>query len=150
MLFLNSWLLAGLVAVTIPVIIHLVRRQAAKPLDWGAMRFLFDTLSVRRRKMEWEDLLLMATRCLLLALIALAIARPFLTPDSQIPWMFVLPAALAGVALMGASYVLSSGKARWITRGIAVILLLTALSLGWWEKVFNLRRSEERRVGKEC
>ncbi len=142
MLFLNPWLLAGLVAITLPIIIHLVRRQAAKPLDWGAMRFLFDTISVRRRKMEWEDLLLMATRCLLLALIALAIARPFLTPDSKIPWLFVLPAALAGVALLGASFVLGGFKARWITRGVATLLLLTALGLGWWEKYFNLRRFE--------
>ncbi len=142
MLFLNPWLLAGLAAVSLPIIIHLVRRQAAKPLDWGAMRFLFDTISVRRRKMEWEDLLLMATRCLLLALIALAVARPFLTPDSRIPWLFVLPAALAGVALLGASFVLSGFKARWITRGIATLLLLTALTLGWWEKFLNLRRFE--------
>ena len=84
MLFLNPWLLAGLLAVSIPIIIHLIRRQAAKPMDWGAMRFLFDTISVRRRKMEWEDLLLMAARCLLLCLIALAVARPFLTPDSRV------------------------------------------------------------------
>ena len=48
MLFLNPWLLAGLAAVSIPVIIHLVRQQAAKPVDWGAMRFLFDTIAVRR------------------------------------------------------------------------------------------------------
>ena len=70
MLFFHPWMLLGLVAVTIPIIIHLMRRQAAKPMDWGAMRFLMDTISVRRRRMEWEDLLLMAARCLLLALVA--------------------------------------------------------------------------------
>ena len=73
MLFLNPWLLAGLVGVSIPIIIHLVRQQAAKPIDWGAMRFLFDTLAIRRRRMQWEDLLLMAARCLLLGLLALAL-----------------------------------------------------------------------------
>ena len=122
MLFLHPWLLAGLVAVSIPIIIHLMRRQAAKPMDWGAMRFLFDTISVRRRKMEWEDLLLMAARCLLLALVALAIARPFLAPDSQVPWMFVLPAGLLGIALLGASFVLSGRKARWLSRIAAAVL----------------------------
>ena len=142
MLFLNPWLLAGLLAVSIPIIIHLIRRQAAKPMDWGAMRFLFDTISVRRRKMEWEDLLLMAARCLLLCLIALAVARPFLTPDSRVPWMFVLPAALLGIALLGASFVLSSRKMQWMTRGTAILLLLLALALGFWEKVLNLRRFE--------
>ena len=66
MLFLHPWMLLGLAAIGLPILIHLVRRQAAKPIDWGAMRFLFDTISVRRRKMEWEDLLLMAARCLLM------------------------------------------------------------------------------------
>ena len=46
MLFFHPWMLLGLVAVTIPIIIHLMRRQAAKPMDWGAMRFLMDTISV--------------------------------------------------------------------------------------------------------
>jgi len=141
-LFLNPWLLAGLLAAAIPIIIHLVRQQAAKPIEWGAMRFLFDTISVRRRKMEWEDLLLMAARCLLLALLALALARPFIPPDSNIPWLFVLPADLIGIALFGGSFVLGSRKARWITRGLAVALLAGAAGLGLLEKVLNLKRFE--------
>lgn len=142
MLFLNPWLLAGLVAATIPIIIHLVRQQAAKPIEWGAMRFLFDTISIRRRKMEWEDLLLMAARCLLLALLALALARPFIPPDSNIPWLFVLPAGLIGIALFGGSFVLSSVKARWLIRVVAVALLLAATGLVMMEKFLNLKRFE--------
>ena len=75
MLFLNPWLLIGLTGVLVPIILHMMRRQSAKPLDWGAMRFLFDTVAMRRRRMEWEDMLLMAARCLLIALLALALAR---------------------------------------------------------------------------
>ncbi|MCW1912515.1 PA14 domain-containing protein [Luteolibacter sp. GHJ8] len=141
MLFLNPWLLAGLAGVGIPIIIHLVRRQAAKPIEWGAMRFLFDTVAMRRRKMEWEDLLLMAARCLLLALIALALARPFVPPDSSVPWLFVLPAALVGVALLGASFVLA-GKIRWILKFVAVALLLLAAGLVFLERSLNLKRFE--------
>ncbi|HEY1121071.1 MAG TPA: PA14 domain-containing protein [Haloferula sp.] len=141
MLFLNPWLLAGLAAVAIPIIIHLVRRQAAKPIDWGAMRFLFDTVAMRRRKMEWEDLLLMAARCLLLGLVALAIARPFVPPDSSVPWMFVLPAALIGIALLGGSFVLG-GKAKWMLRITSAVLILAAASLIFLERVLNLKRFE--------
>ncbi len=141
MLFLNPWLLAGLAGVAIPIIIHLVRRQAAKPIDWGAMRFLFDTVAMRRRKMEWEDLLLMAARCLLLALIALAVARPFVPPDSSVPWLFVLPAALVGLALLGGSFVLA-GKARWVLRLSALVLLLAATGLIFLERTLNLKRFE--------
>ena len=141
MLFLNPWLLAGLAGVLIPIIIHLVRRQAAKPIEWGAMRFLFDTVAMRRRKMEWEDLLLMATRCLLLGLIALAVARPFVPPDSSVPWLFVLPAALVGIALLGGSFVLS-GKFRWFLRLGACLLLLGAVALVVFERSLNLKRFE--------
>jgi hypothetical protein len=142
MLFLNPWLLAGLAGATIPIIIHLVRQQAAKPLDWGAMRFLFDTISIRRRKMEWEDLLLMAARCLLAALFALALARPFLPPDSSAPWLFVLPAALVGIALCGGSFVLGNAKARWAVRVAGLALLALAGALVVFEKQLNLKRFE--------
>jgi hypothetical protein len=142
MLFLNPWLLAGLAAASIPVILHLVRQRAAKPVDWGAMRFLFDTLSVRRRKMEWEDLLLMSTRCLLLALLALALARPFIPPDSSVPWLFVLPAGLLGVALFGGSFVVGNAKVRWLIRLLGVAMLMAAAGLVVLEKFFNLKRFE--------
>lgn len=142
MLFLSPWMLLGLAGIAIPVVIHLVRKQAAKPVDWGAMRFLFDTLAIRRRKMEWEDLLLMAARCLLLALVALAVARPFVPPDSKVPWMFVLPAGLLGVALAAGSFVVSSGKWRWLIRVAGVALLIGAAGLVWFEEVLNLKRFE--------
>ena len=150
MWFLNPWLLAGLAGAALPIIIHLVRQQAAKPVEWGAMRFLFDTISVRRRRMEWEDLLLMATRCLLLALLALALARPFIPPDSKVPWMFVLPAGLVGIALFGGSFVLSGRKARWFTRLVTLAVLLAAAALMMLEKSLNLKRFEasaRRRAG---
>ncbi|MDG2400720.1 MAG: PA14 domain-containing protein [Akkermansiaceae bacterium] len=147
MLFRNPLLLAGLVGVLIPVILHLIRRQAAKPYDWGAMRFLFDTVAARRRRMEWEDFLLMIARCLLIALIALAVARPFVPPNSGIPWLFVLPFGLLGIAAFGGSFVLSSLRWRWVMRGLAILMLLGAGVLIWQEKNLNLERFEtsERR-----
>ena len=146
MLFLNPWLLAGLAGVAIPIVIHLVRRQAAKPIDWGAMRFLVDTVVVRRRKMEWEDLLLMAARCLLLALAALALARPLAPPGASGVWL-LLSAALLGVALLAASFVLSGAGWRWSLRGAGLVLLLGAGWLGWLERqdALNLFEAGGRR-----
>ncbi len=140
MLFLNPWLLIGLVGVLVPIILHMMRRQSAKPLDWGAMRFLFDTVAMRRRRMEWEDMLLMAARCLLIALLALALARPFVPPDSNVPWIFVLPLVLLGVAALGASFVLSKAAARWLTRGVALLMLLSGVALILFERQLNLAR----------
>lgn len=142
MLFLNPWLLLALAGVSIPVIIHLVRRQAAKPVEWGAMRFLMDTLSERRRRMEWEDLLLMAARCLLLALAALAVARPFVPPDSPTPWSFVMPAILLGIGLFGGSFVFSTARKRLLVRGAALVLLFAAAGMVLMEHWLNLKRFE--------
>ena len=140
MLFLNPWLLIGLAGVLVPIILHMMRRQAAQPLDWGAMRFLFDTVAMRRRRIEWEDMLLMAARCLLIALLALALARPFVPPDSKVPWVLLLPLVLLGVAALGASFVLSGRWARWLTRGTAILLLLSAVGLILFEHRLNLER----------
>lgn len=147
MLFRNPVLLAGLAGVLIPVILHLIRRQAAKPYDWGAMRFLFDTVAARRRRMEWEDFLLMIARCLLIALIVLAVARPFVPPNSGIPWLFVLPLGLLGVAAFGGSFVISSVRGKWAMRGSAILILLGAWFLILKEKNLNLKRyqTSERR-----
>lgn len=142
MLFLNPWLLLALAGVSIPVIIHLMRRQAAKPVEWGAMRFLMDTLSERRRRMEWEDLLLMAARCLLLALAALAVARPFVPPDSPTPWSFLLPAVLLGIGLFGASFVFTHARKRLWFRAAALTLFFIAAGMVLMEHILNLRRFE--------
>ena len=147
MLFHNPWLLVALAGVLIPVALHLIRRQAAQPYDWGAMRFLFDTVAARRKKMEWEDFLLMVTRCLLLALIALAVSRPFVPPDTGVPWLFVGPLGLLGIAAFGGSFVLSGFKVRWMMRGLALFFIFGAVFLVWQEKALNLKRfqTSERR-----
>ncbi|MBN1418891.1 MAG: BatA domain-containing protein [Planctomycetes bacterium] len=77
--FLHPWLLAGLAAASIPIIIHLFHRRKFVRIDWGAMRFLEELLVHRIRRRRIEEWLLLAARVLLLALLALAIARPYLT-----------------------------------------------------------------------
>ncbi len=140
MLFKNPWLLAGFIAVFVPVVIHLIRKQSAKPYDWGAMRFLSDTVATRRKRVEWEDFLLMVTRCLLLALIVLTFARPFVPPDTAVPWLFVLPLALLGLAIFGGSFVISAQRGRWVMRLAALGMVLAASFLLWQEKNLNLKR----------
>lgn len=76
MSFLHPAILAaGLLAIAIPIIIHFIRRRR-RPIEWAAMRFLQDALRKRRRRLRLEQLLLLLTRCAIVALLALAIARP--------------------------------------------------------------------------
>ena len=76
MSFLHPTLaLVGLAAISLPIIIHLLIRRRVKPVRWAAMKFLMQAYKQRRRRLILEQLLLLAARCLLVALIALAIGR---------------------------------------------------------------------------
>jgi hypothetical protein len=78
--FLNAiGLWGGLAAagVAIPVLLHLLSRRKHRDLDWAAMDLLKRALRNRSRQLKIENWLLMLLRCAALALIALAMARPF-------------------------------------------------------------------------
>ena len=48
---LNPWMLIGLAALAVPVIIHLLNRRRYDVVDWGAMQFLQISNVTRRRIM---------------------------------------------------------------------------------------------------
>ena len=73
---LNKAMLLGLLGVALPVVIHLFNRRRDQVIDWGAMQFL-DLGRRAQRKIRLTELLLMLARMALLALVALALARPF-------------------------------------------------------------------------
>lgn len=76
MTFLHPALaMVGLGAVSLPIIIHLLIRRRVKPVRWAAMKFLLEAYKQRRRRLILEQLLLLATRCLLVACIAIALGR---------------------------------------------------------------------------
>lgn len=77
-MFLNPFMLAGLGAVSVPIIIHLLNRRKFDRVVWAAMRFLRVSVEKNQRRIQIEDMLLLALRCLLLMLLALALARPVL------------------------------------------------------------------------
>ncbi len=76
--FLTPLFLAGLLAVTVPIIIHLIRRHRGKIIQFPSLMFLrqLPIQSVRRRSIRDWPLLLMRVGALML--IAAAFARPVL------------------------------------------------------------------------
>jgi hypothetical protein len=76
--FVNPVFLVGLAAASIPVILHLRYRRTAVELPFPSLKLLrLSTKRVARRK-KVEELLLLIVRALLLALLAIALAKPFL------------------------------------------------------------------------
>ena len=79
---LNTAMLLGLCGAALPVIIHLLNRRRDTVIDWGAMQFL-DLGRRARRRIRLAEILLMLARMGLLALVALALARPFWAPQAS-------------------------------------------------------------------
>ncbi|HID22064.1 MAG TPA: hypothetical protein EYP14_06640, partial [Planctomycetaceae bacterium] len=73
--FAQPWMLWGLVAVGVPILLHFLRRQPVQEMDWAAMRFLLAALR-RRARRRLEEYLLLAARVLAVALLVLALAEP--------------------------------------------------------------------------
>ncbi|MDF3056308.1 MAG: hypothetical protein K0R17_523 [Rariglobus sp.] len=76
MQFLAPAALAGLAALSLPVIIHLLNKLRIREVRWAAMRFLLAAAQKNQRRVKMQDLLLLILRCLVLALIVFAFARP--------------------------------------------------------------------------
>ena len=79
-MFATPWLaLAGIIAMAIPIVIHLLFRRRRKPVTWGAMRLLIEAINRNRRRSRIQNILLLVARCLVLLLVGFALARPFLS-----------------------------------------------------------------------
>ncbi len=76
--FLNPWMLLGGLAVASPILIHLLNKRRFKIVEWAAMDFLFQADKKNRRRVQMENFILLALRCLAMLLIAFMLARPFL------------------------------------------------------------------------
>lgn len=77
--FLNPALAAGTAAVASPILIHILSKRRFRRVEWAAMEFLLEAHRHNRRRVRMEQLILLALRCLAMLLIALMVARPFLS-----------------------------------------------------------------------
>jgi hypothetical protein len=67
---------AGAAAMSIPIIIHILNRRRFKIITWAAMEFLLRAMRKNRRRLRFEQWVLLATRCALVLLLGMALARP--------------------------------------------------------------------------
>jgi hypothetical protein len=77
LLFTNTFMLAGLGALAVPVLVHLLLKRRKKRIQFSTIRFFQfqDEQSSRRRKLR--NWLLLALRLMIVALLVLAFSRPY-------------------------------------------------------------------------
>ncbi len=107
--------LAALAALVVPLLIHLARRSEQRPTDFAAMRWLRQKPKPRHR-LRFDEWPLLWLRLLLLAMLALWLARPVLFDSAdETPWVAVVP----GVEIGQVKAIVSGSKARlhWLAPG---------------------------------
>lgn len=73
---------AGLAMV--PLLIHLLNRRRYRDEPWAAMQFILSAVQRTRRRLRTEQWILLAVRTAVMALVGLAVARPYLKPKSAL------------------------------------------------------------------
>lgn len=83
MQFLNPFILFGLFAASIPIIIHLINLRKQKKVEFSSLKFLKELQNTKIRNIKLRQILLLILRTLLITFIVLAFARP--TIQNSIP-----------------------------------------------------------------
>lgn len=78
--FLNPFFLLGLLAVAVPVVIHLINIHRPQKVPFSTLAFFQELQKSTLRRIRIKQYLLMALRAAAVLFLALALARPFLPP----------------------------------------------------------------------
>ena len=113
--FLNIALLGGVAALSIPILIHLFHKSRFKIVKWGAMHLLEAVLRTNRRRIQIEQWILLAIRCAIPAMLALAMARPLWKGAQSL----LGEAKTSTVVLLDNSYSMDAARAGTTSFGIA-------------------------------
>ena len=74
--FLHPWMLAGLAAAAIPILLHLLARREPPTVVFPAVRYLVSTTQEHHRRLKLQNWLLLLLRTLLVATLVMAAAGP--------------------------------------------------------------------------
>jgi len=83
--FLTPWFLAATALLVGPIIAHLIRRVTRDRVTFSATRFLETSPPQLQRRSRLQHPWLLVLRCLIVALLALAFARPFFRDRTVVP-----------------------------------------------------------------
>jgi hypothetical protein len=74
--FLHPWMLAGLLAAAVPILLHLLHRREPPTVVFPAVRYLIAATQQHQRRLRLQNWLLLLLRTALIVLIVLAAAGP--------------------------------------------------------------------------
>ncbi|PSQ83933.1 MAG: hypothetical protein BRD44_02730 [Bacteroidetes bacterium QS_7_67_15] len=81
MSFLNPWMLMGLAAAAVPIAVHFFNLRRPRRVDFSSLAFVRQVEERTMQRLNIKRWLLLALRVLAVACLALAFARPVLSPE---------------------------------------------------------------------
>lgn len=120
--------------LTLPIILHFLMQPKPKVLEFPALRFVREREFTNRSRVRLRHFLLMLLRCLLILLMAAALAGPSVASRQFGQWVILAGVGVSAfvVALSLATVLLNPQKRRtWLT-GILAAALFAHLLYGAW------------------
>lgn len=108
MTFLNIAMIGGILALNIPILIHLLNRNRPRVVRWGAMFLLAEVVKTQRKRLKLEQILLLLVRAMIPVLLAICMAAPVLTGCQNLSG----GSRSSVVILLDNSYSMSAGGAN--------------------------------------
>ncbi len=141
MSFLQPLFLAGLLAASLPIIIHLINRRKAVRRPFPALRLLRESNERIARSVKVRQWILLALRVLAIALVAFALAKPFVFSSEGVTDAERFPTAVVFVVENG----VAMGYDDWWEEAQRV-LEDEVDELRTWDEAALLTTADERRV----
>ena len=127
MSFLHLSLIGGLAVITVPILLHLFGQRQPQLIDFPALRFVRQTRREQSSSWQLRHFLLLLLRVLLLAALALALARPRVH-SAMIGSIF----GVSGIMLAATLASLVAAGAYVSKRPLTVTLFTAVIALSLW------------------
>ena len=127
MAFVNLSLLLGGALVAIPIVLHLIMRQKPKQLIFPALRFIQQRRIANQRRLQLRLWILLALRCALIGVLALALARPSVASAALSNWTAI---AIVGIVFLGLGFVTVAAAVQKVPKLLTLGLTIATAVLG--------------------
>lgn len=121
----------GGLLMTVPIILHFLMQPKPVEIDFPALRFLQQRQRTTRSRIRLKNFLLLLMRCLLIALVAIALAGPSVASNDFGNWMSLGGVLFSGLVVGGiALLAYFRPQKNWLLIGILAALFLGHLIYG--------------------
>ena len=123
----------GGVMLSVPIVLHFMMRPKPKEMLFPAMRFLQELQHSNRTQMRVRHFLLLLIRCLLIGLVALALAGPSVASNDYGNWLTLGGIGFSGLVVGGVLLMAFFRRIKnWVLIGILGALFVGHLGYGAW------------------